>query len=558
MKKFRICEGDEIGQKTGEEAEKEEDAEQTARAKITCKKCMNKAQIERKRYKMKKLITLVLALVMCLNLGACGKKENNPNQGNDSDTTALKDTITIGHYLEPISLDPQTNGVLACFMVEIQIYDTLILEQDGEITPMLAKSWEFLDDTTLRFTLRDDVYFHNGEKMTAEDVLFTIYRATTDAGSASTFSSVDYDKCKVVDEYTFDLALKAPNASIFNTLGTPRGSIICKSAYEEMGGDAYARNPIGTGPYKFVSWMTGSEIRLVRNEEYWGDKALTENVVYKFITESATRLVELETGGCDIIDNVQASEVELLEATDGLKVLMGPSYAYNTITFNMQDEVLSNPLVRQALAYATDKAAITEAFYPGTGDTATGIMPLTIFGSKETAGYPYDVEKAKELLAEAGYANGLELNFVVQSNEELLRITEAVQNMWKDVGVTCNITTSEVAAYLASGNKLQVAIRNGSASDPSNTLIIYESSFGDRINSNDAKLDEMIAEARTHYDAAERKAAYNEICDYLSDACYTIPLVFKYNILACSDKVSGYEFDPLSWNRMCYVTVAEN
>lgn len=515
--------------------------------------------------KFRSLTALMLTALLCLSLAACGGSGSSSaptasgdagSSGTSADRTA-KDTITIGHWQEPSSLDPQSNGILACWIVELQIFDTLVKEQDGVVTPCLAESWEFLDDTTLRFHLRDDVTFHNGQKMTAEDVLFTLYRATTDAGSASTFSSVDYENCKVVDETTIDVKLFTPNASIFNTLGTPRGHIVCKSAYEEMGGAEYARNPIGTGAYKFESWTTGSEIVLTRNDEYWGEKALTERIVYKIITESATRLVELETGGCDIVYNVQASEVELVEATDGISVLMGPAYAYNCITFNMQDEVLSNPKVRQALAHATDVKSIVEAFYGETADPATGIMPLTIFGSKETAGYEYNPEKAKELLAEAGYADGLTLNFVVQSLEELTRIVEAVQGMWEQAGVHCNISISEVSAYLAAGNNLQVGIRNGSASDPSNTLIIYQSSFGDRINSNDTKLDEMLANASTLYDEAERKAAYNEICDYLNDQCYTIPIAFKYTIFALSDKVEGFEFNPLSWQKLASVVVYE-
>lgn len=524
----------------------------------------------------KTLLAMLLALVMVFTgCAGTGNSEGTATTGDETASTeaettatqetaaspeagaAVKDTITIGHWEEPASLDPQTNGKLSCFIVELQIYDTLITEKDGVITPCLAESYEMIDDTTIRFCLRKDVTFHNGDPMTAEDVLFTMYRATTDAGSASTFSSVDYENCAVVDEYTFDLKLFEPNASIFNTLGTPRGCIVDKSLYEEVGGDEYARNPVGTGAYKFESWTTGTEITLVRNDEYWGDKALTEKVVYKFITESANRLIELETGGCDIIYNVQASEVELLAAEDGMVVLSGPSYAYNTITFNMQDPVLADQKVRDALVYAIDKASIVEALYGENATVANGIIPTTIFGSVEYEPTEYDPEKAKELLAEAGYADGLKLNFVVQPLEELKRITEAVQNMWSAVGVETEVFTSELSAYLSQGNTLQVGIRNGSSSDPSNTLIIYQSSFGDRLNSNNTELDEMLANAKTHWDEDERKAAYAEICDYLWEAHWTIPIAFKYNILATSDKVEGFEFDPLSWEKLAYVVVYE-
>ncbi len=497
--------------------------------------------------KAAKMLLAMLLVAAVLQVGAAtGSNSNRP----------LKDTITIGHWEEPSSLDPQTNGKLACFIVEIQIFNTLVHEDaDGVITPSLAASWDIIDDTTIRFHLRDNVYFHNGDKLNAEDVKFTINRATTDPGSSSTFKSFDAVKTKVVDELTIDVKLKEAFASVFETLATPRGSIISKKAYEKMGAAAYARNPIGTGPYKMAEWITGTEISLVRNEKYWGIPAKTKNISYMFISESANRLIELETGGVDIIYNVLASDAPRLRKTEGITLLMGPSYQYNTITFNMQDPVLADQRVRDALTLAINKSSIVDALYDETATVAVGIMPSKTFGATVYSPSAYDVKTAKKLIADAGYANGLKLNFVVQPLEELTRITEAVQNMWKEIGVTTKIFTSELAPYLAQGNKLQVGIRNGSSSDPANTLIIYDSSFGDRLNSNNKKLDGMLAKAKTLYNDKERKLAYKEVQDYLWSARWSIPIAFKNNILATSDKVEGFAFHPLSWEELAYVTV---
>lgn len=516
--------------------------------------------------KAARVVSMLLALTMTSLLAAgCGQKSSTENPGSaagDATTagseTAYKDTLTIAHWEEPTTLDPQAQGKMSCGAVSFQIYDNLItMDEDKNPQPMLAEKWEQIDDTTFRFYLREGVKFHNGDTLTAEDVRYTIARACTNPGSSSTFISFDGENTSVIDDLTVEIKLKNPDASIFDTLSGQRGGIVCKRAVEEMGEDAFGHEPVGTGPYKLAEWQTGTEIHLTANEDYWGDAPLTENIVFKIITESANRVIEMETGNADICLNVLASEVARLEEAEGIHVEMDTGYQYTTVTFNMQDPVLSDIRVRQALVYAIDRDAIVNAVYGDTATVADSIMPTTLLGAKTYDPNLYDVDKAKELLAEAGYADGLTLNFVVQPLEEMQRITEAIQNMWKQIGVETNVSTAEVAAYLAQGNTLQVGIRNGSASDPANTLIIYDSSFGDRLNSNNDELDKMLADAKTYYDTEERANAYYEICDYLWEAKWSLPIAFKNTIYAVSDKVEGFEFDRMNYLTMEHIRVAE-
>ncbi len=505
-----------------------------------------------------RLMALLMAAVMMTLLVGCGGGSSSGNSSGNGGSTGYKDTITIAHWEEPTTLDPQAQGKMSCGAVTTQIYDTLVtLDENREPVPCLAKSWEQIDDTTFQFHLREGVKFHNGDTLTADDVVYTIARACTNPGSSSTFKTFDGEATHAIDELTVEIKLKTPDASIYDTLNSQRGGIVCKRAVEEQGEDAYGRNPVGTGPYKLADWQTGTELDLVANEDYWGEAPKTPNLVYKIITESANRVIEMETGGADLCLNVLASEVNRLQETEGVRVEMGPSYQYTTITFNMQDPVLSDIRVRQALVYAIDRAAIVKSVYGDTATVADSIMPTTLLGAKTYDDNLYDVEKAKSLLAEAGYANGLTINFVVQPLEEMQRITEAVQNMWKQIGVTTNVTTAEVAAYLAQGNTLQVGIRNGSASDPASTLIIYDSAFGDRLNSNNAELDAMLANAKTLYNTEERAKAYNDICDYLWENKWSLPIAFKSTIYAVSDKVEGFEFDRMNYLKMENIQVAE-
>lgn len=511
--------------------------------------------------KYNKVISLVLAMIMLLS--ACGGGKSNDNNGSGEENVPngagkTKDTLVIAYWQEPNALDPQASGLQMSGIVMRQMFDGLVkLDENRKIVPALAESWELIDDTTMRFYLRDNVYFHNGDKFTAEDVKYTLLRGTTDPGSASTYQAFDAEATVVVDELTIDVKLKRPYAPILDTLATTRGLIVNKKYVEEVGPDEHSRAPMGTGAYKFVDWVAGSEIIMEKNDEYWGEKAKTPNLIYKIITESANRIIELETGSVDIVYNVLANDVSRVEDNENMVLINGPSFTYITLTMNMQDEVLDNQKLRDALAYAIDKEAITKALYGDTANVLNGLVPPLTKYYKEFEPAAYDTEKAKALLAEAGYPDGIELEFVVQPLEEFQKIAEIVQNMWAKIGVTAKITPAEVPAYLAAGNKLQIGLRSGAASEMSGVLIIYDSKFGDRLNSANDWLDERLANAMTLYDDEEANAAYAEIQDYLWEAHYSIPILIKNIMHATSDKVEGFVHVPDSYHELKDVVVYE-
>jgi peptide/nickel transport system substrate-binding protein len=470
----------------------------------------------------------------------------------------LKDTLILATWEDLATMDPQSSNRASNWMVQRNIFDTLVRElPDGSVEPELAKSWEFLDDVTVRFHLRDDVKFHNGEPFTAEDVLFTIKRGLSNSISASTFKFFDIDNSKVIDPHTVDLKLHSPYAAIFNTLAGGRGSIVCKKAVEEMGDNRFARNPVGSGPYKLEEWVSGTEIRLVRNDDYWGNKAITKNVVFKIIPEASNRVIELETGGADVIYEVAGTDIDRIDDIDGAHVLMGDSNRYMFITFSMKDKTLADKNLRYALSYALDKDAIVKACYGGAARTATGYYPSNVFAFKEMGVLPYDQEKAKELMKEAGHESGLTLNFLIEPREMDVRLAEAIQNMWNQIGLKVNIFQMAFSNYTSQGNELQIGLRAGNANEPSNILIVYDPEFGERLQPNDEKLAVMLKEAITFYDNAKRSAAYEAVQDYLHDMRYSIPLAFTPVIYGLSDKVEGFECDPLQQVDLCKVSIYE-
>jgi len=510
----------------------------------------------------------VLLLVMSLLMTGCGGSDNaedtsksdatnDPAESTEPAKSVAKDTLTIAHWEEPATLDPQYSNMIGWFAIEKQIFSGLVDYVDGEYVPMLAKSWEYIDDQTIRFNLRDDVMFQNGEQMTAEDVFFTLERATLSPKSASTYKTLDIENTKVVDPYTIDVALKMPDSAFLNTLETGRGYIVSKKAVEEMGEAEFARNPVGTGPYKIKEWVSGTEIKLEAFDGYFGEKAKTANVVYKFIPEASNRVIELETGDIDVALNVASNDVPRVQDMENADIVMVPSYRYTTLTMSMQDDVLSDKRVREALAYAIDKPLLVQVIYGDTAEALNGIMPTNAIDFKEMEETPFDPETSKALLAEAGYADGLEIEFQVDPGSEYLDIAEAVQSMWKDVGVTAKIVTMDRQSYLAQGHTYQVSIRAGNANHPSNILIIYDSAFGDRIQGNDDYIDSALIEYRKTVDKAEAKKVLDDLQDYIWDIKYTIPLAHTKTIFGISNKVDGFIPDPLGIVDWSTVTVYE-
>jgi peptide/nickel transport system substrate-binding protein len=457
----------------------------------------------------------------------------------------FKDTFTAVLSGEPRSLDPASANSLIIYQVLASFCEPLLRENlDGTIDPYLAVSWEILDDTSIRFHLRQGIKFHNGNSFTAEDVLYSFARAKKNPISASTFQYFDTDNSKIIDDYTLELKLIRPYAPIFNTLSDGRSYIVDKEYIEKVGDAEAARNPVGTGPYKFVSWVSGSEIRGVRNDDYWDTLAATPNLVFKFIAEAANRVIELETGNADLVYEIDPADKTRVEELPNAHVETGSSYRYYTITFSMQDPVLADKNIRYALSYAIDKEALVKAVFGDTAVAASGFYPSVSFGFKETGILPYDQNEAKRLLAKAGYSNGLTLKFNYGGGELDSRMAEAIQNMWKQIGVELEMYPMNSQTYLAGNNKFQVGMRAGNAEEPSNILIIYDSAFADKLQGNDDKLDKMLHDAMTIYDSAGRFAAYQEIQDYLFDMRYTVPLAFTDAIYGVSDKVKGFKFHP--------------
>ena len=506
---------------------------------------------------MKKALAVLLAIATVFGCAACSSQEESTTAETGNESAEYKDTLVIATSTDPGTFDPRAADRDTKAIAHNMVYDTLFrIGPNNETLPCLATEWEFLDDTTLRVHLREGVKFHNGMEMTAEDVYYSYARAKEDSVSASTMSFLDIENTVIQDPYTIDLKFFEPYAPVFNTLSqaSGRAGIGCKAVFEEIGDEEYARNPVGTGPYMLVDWQTDSSLTFTRFDDYWEGTPATKNIELRIIPEAANRVIALETGEVDFAFFIESNDIERVEELDGYHIEQAPSARYFTVTLSMQEPLFEDQRVRYAMSYAIDKEALVQACFGDGAEVLKGMYSPTVFGYKEIGLMPYDLEEAKRLMAEAGYEDGFEIELHVIPTQEFQRLAEVIQEMWSQINITANIVTVDLATYEAqNGGKWQAAIRDGSATEPSNILIIYDSSFGSRLQGNNPEIDEMLATAKTIYDDTERAAYYGEIQQYLYDLRYTIPFACVPVVYGVSDKIEGFEFNQIVF--MTYNTI---
>ena len=408
---------------------------------------------------MKKALTILLTVLLLVTLLAgCGGSSSSggSSSGGDSAASEVPTTLTVGLQGDPVSLDPAFAYDWVANPIVNQVNETLLsFDENNELCCLLCESWEAVDDTTYVYNVRDDVTWSNGEPMTMEDVMFSLERtADEDFGSYLQWMFSSVESIEQTGDWQFTVKLKAPNANWKYMLGTTAGSIINKKQYEELGekfGTAQGA-PLGTGAYKHVNWSMGQEVVLEKNENYWdaaNHPVAMEKIVYKLIAEDTTRVTGCLNGDIDFTVYTPADMVDKINETDFLTVDEVESFGVCYVCFNCQKAPFDDPRVRQAVCYAIDLDSIQENIVKSAG-TEGKVMPnsmsLCVVGADKfedfinTANnYEYDVEKAKALLAEAGYADGFPVELVLNEVSIRYDIALAIQNYLAEVGIDVTI-----------------------------------------------------------------------------------------------------------------------
>jgi len=359
--------------------------------------------------------------------------------------------LVIAFGTDPESLDPNKISSAPAGMVLTHIAETLVtMTEELEIAPLLAESWEFSEDAkVLTLYLRRGVVFHDGTPFNAEAVKINLERF-----QKAVFRFLIYPRVQnveVVDEYTVRLHLDMPFAPLLAHLSHNFIAMISPKQIAELPEGQDIMAPVGTGPFKFDKWVRGEYVKIVRNDNYWGQKPYVDSVVFRIVPSDATRLVLLETGQVHAIMRVPPPDAPRVAATPGLELVKVPSVRTIYIGFNCQRPPFNDPRVRQALNYAVDKEAIVQEILSGMGGVSDApIMPL-VFGHSPQPVYPYDPEKARKLLDEAGVPRGFKCTLYHPTGRYMMdaAIAEAVQAYLREVGIEAELITMEWAAYLA-------------------------------------------------------------------------------------------------------------
>ena len=502
------------------------------------------------------LVTIILSMLF---LVACGG--NGDNKEGASGANTGKDTLVIGQGADAKSLDPHASNDNPSSNIRVQIYDRLMdLDENGVPQPMLAESWERPDDKTIIFHLRKGVKFHNGDEMKASDVKFSLERALASPEVSHILAGIN--GVEVIDDYTVKVTTEKPMAAILNNLSHITIAILSERATKEAG-DKFGQNPVGSGPYKFVSWQSGDRVTLEAFPEYWQGEAPVKNVVYRNIVEETNRTIGLETGELDIIYDIQGLDKNKLRDDERFVLIEGPQVSMTYLGFNMKKAPYDNPKVREAIYYAIDQKPIIDTVFLGAGEAGNSIIGPNVWGYYDVEKYTQDIEKAKALLAEAGFPDGFKAKIWVNDNPVRRDTAVILQDQLKQIGIDLTIETVEWGAFLdgtARGDHEMFLLGWGTVTrDPDYGMyeLISSSTMGaagNRSFYSNPTVDKLLEEGKTELDPEKRKAIYKEIQEIIRKDIPMYMIIYPLQNVVTQKNIKNFKLDPANAHRIYGVT----
>ncbi|WP_431027967.1 ABC transporter substrate-binding protein [Lysinibacillus sp. LZ02] len=516
------------------------------------------------------LLMLMLVLVACnsdvtddsatTDTGTESDKEGNV----ENDAPTSPQVLVFGRGGDSVSLDPAIVTDGESFKVTKNIFETLLEfgEQDTTVNPGLAESWEISDDgLTYTFKLQQGVKFHDGTDFNAEAVVKNINRWK--AGTEEDFyyfnSMFKAEGADIItdvvaeDEHTVVFTLSRPQAPFLKNLAMSPFGIASPTAFESAG-DSFGDNPVGTGPFKFVEWKRNDSITIEKFADYWQEGLpKLDRVIFRAIPDNSARVNALTAGDIDLADGINPSDGTSIESNAALQLIERPSMNIGYLGLTNTRPPFDNKLVRQAVNHAINKQAIVDAFFEGRAEVAVNPMPSSISGyNDEIEGYEYSPEKAKALLAEAGYdGSPIELWAMPVPRPYMpdgMKVAEVIQKNLEDVGIPSKIVTYEWAVYLektkngeADAFMLGWTGDNGDADNFLYTLLDKDNigSNNYAYYSNDAVHDLLIA-AQSETDENVRNDLYKQAQEMIHADAPWAPLAHSTPLLAAKSTVKGF------------------
>ena len=479
-----------------------------------------------------------------------------------------KDAMVIGLLAEPVTMDPPQITDLNSTRVIKRMFEGLTAQELGtyKIVPGLAQSWDISKDgLTYTFRLRPNVKFHDGTPLTAEAVKFCFDRQLNDQGPFYATGTYPYVKgflgnvagVEVVNPTTVQIRLKSPLTPFLQYLAHHSLYIYSPDALKKWGKDI-VKHPVGTGPFKLETWEPGVRVVLARNDQYWGGAPKVRQAIYVPIIEAQARLSAIKTGEIDLTMDVPPDSLADLRKDPDVVVAETNSSAVWYVALNTRHPALKDRRVRQALNYAVQKEAIIRDILKGTAIVAT--TPLSpVYGpyhEDKTVRYPYDPEKAKALLKEAGFANGLDVTFFVPESgsgmQSPVEMGTVIQANLAAVGVRAKIQTMEWGAYLKKyldAPDMAEMSWNPSIGDPDHMMYMLLSSdrFPPAFNAGfyqNPRVDELLRKGRTTIEEKERIPLYREAQRLVVEDAPWIFVDHGKQVIVYRKRVQGFKLHP--------------
>lgn len=487
--------------------------------------------------KLRLFLMLMLVSLMAIALCACG--------GDKADKDSL---ITIGLPQDlDDSLDPHVAEGAGTREVLFNIYEGLVKPNcNGDLEPAIASAYSISDDGMVyTFTLRNGVLFHNGDTVTAEDVKASLDKCAgtgSDEPLVAAFSIVK--EINIVDDSTVEVVLKEASTDFLASM------TVAIMPADHLDGNAEV---IGTGPYRYVSRSPQENVILEAFDDYWGEKAKIKNVTLKIVADADTLVMEMESGSVDLMERLTTTQASQL--SDNFEVVEGTMNLVQALYLNNAVEPFNDPKVRQALCYAIDTQEIMDYVSDGKG-TEVGSSMYPAFGKyfDESLNdvYNQDIEKAKELLAEAGYPDGFTFKISVASNyAQHVDTAQVIKEQLKAIGVTAEIDLIEWDSWLSDvyiGRNYESTVVGVDASTMTANAMLerFSSDSGKNfVNYSSAEYDKTLAEAKATVDDGKQTELYRKCERILAEDAANVYIQDLPNLVAMNKKFGGYEFYPL-------------
>jgi peptide/nickel transport system substrate-binding protein len=470
----------------------------------------------------------------------------------DVSAQQAKKVIKFGVNRGAENLDPVTQDANPDIWAFMQIYQQLVrvnVKGDG-FDPDLAEKWTTsADGRTWTFMLRKNAKFSTGDPVTAADVVWSLKRARDTKGPWK-WALEAVEDIAAKDDHTVVISLKEPWAPFLADISLFSNSILSKKAFEKASQEDISNKPVGSGPFMLAEWKKG-EVLIMKANPHYHEKGVpkTPELHIRYIPDDNTRIIALQSGEVDGIDYPPFSRMEELRKDAKLEAQLNPSTQVSHLSLNTREAPLNNVKFRQALAYATDRAAIVKAVCFGNCTPATTFLPMTTpFFNKGSKGYPYDLNKAKQLLKESGVATPVTLKLLFRSNDAVHQPTAvALKEMWGKLGVTLELDPLDRATatqrYRANQFQVYVTSWTNDIPDPSQ-LAAYELGFTESESYHSgyksAEMDALLARGLRETNQEKRRQIYYEIQELALRDSPLIWLYYSPYTAAISKKMKGF------------------